>query len=328
VTRDRRFALEARAASLVGAIVQRLPRRLMLALGRSLGLFWADLDRRHVLIAVDNLRHAFPHWDESRLFRTARGVYAHFGQVLFDILWLQERTRDEIMSLLDVEGVDPVHAAIAEGRGVVMVAAHFGNWELTGIAHSWIFPPVAVVARPLDNPVLDARLVAFRQKSGNQVVYKRQALSQVLRLLRAGKAAAFLVDQNVQADEGIFVDFFGRPAATTTVAAALAVRVDCPIVYGWTELQGNGRYRMRYGSMRPTPGAERTAEVARLTQQLTRAIEDYVRTAPEQWLWLHRRWRTRPPDEAVRGEGGMRPEMIEPAVAEPAAEEPATEEPR
>jgi KDO2-lipid IV(A) lauroyltransferase len=298
VTRERRFALEARAASVVSRFVQFMPRRLALALGRSLGRVWADLDPRHVKIAVDNLRQAFPHWDEPRLYRTARAVYAHFGQVLFDILWLETRTRDEIMALVDVEGADVVRAAVAEGRGIVNVASHFGNWELSGIGHAWLFEPVAVVARPLDNPALDARLVAFREKSGNQVVYKRQALGPALRLLRGGKGVAFLVDQNVQAEEGIFVDFFGRPAATTTAAAALAVRVSCPIVYGWTELQPGGRYRLRYGVLRPEPGAERSAEVVRLTQAMTRAIEDYVREAPEQWLWIHRRWKTRPPEEA------------------------------
>jgi KDO2-lipid IV(A) lauroyltransferase len=301
VTRERRFALEAQAARFTSGLVQRLPRSWALALGRGLGRLWADLDPRHVRIAVENLRHAFPHWDEPRLFRTARAVYAHFGQVLFDILWLEPRSREEIMGLVDVDGVEAARAAFAEGRGVVMVASHFGNWELNGIALGWLFEPVAVVARTLDNPVLDERLVAFRRKSGNQVVYKRQALGQALRLLRAGKGVAFLVDQNVQHDEGIFVDFFGRPAATTTAAAALAVRCGSPILYGWTKLRADGRYQMHYDVMRPTPGAERVAEVARVTQALTHEIEDYVRVAPEQWLWIHRRWKTRPPGE---GEGG------------------------
>jgi KDO2-lipid IV(A) lauroyltransferase len=317
VTREHRFLLEARAAAAVGAVVQRLPRRLALALGRSLGRVWADLDPRHVRIAVDNLRHAFPHWDESRLYRTARGVYAHFGQVLFDILWLAPRTRDEVLSLVDVEGADKARAALAEGRGVVMVTGHMGNWEVNGIALGWLFEPVAVVARPLDNPGLDERLVTFRQKSGNPVVYKRRALGQALRLLRSGQAVAFLVDQNVQADEGIFVDFFGRPAATTTAAAALAVRVDCPILHGWAELRGDGRYLLHLEGTRPRPGAEPTAEVARLTQEMTSAIEGYIRSAPEQWLWIHRRWKTRPPEEATPATVPTEPSAKEPAVFEP-----------
>jgi len=281
----------------VSRIVRALPRRLALALGRGLGRLWADLDSRHVRIAADNLRHAYPHWDEARLLRTARAVYAHFGSILFDILWMERRSRGEIMALVDVQGADEARAALLERRGVVYVACHLGNWELNGIAAGWLFEPLSVVARPLDNPALDGHLVAFRQKSGNAVLYKKNVLGPALRLLRDGKGVAFLIDQNVQADEGIFVDFFGRPAASTTVAAALAVRVECPIVHGWTELRPDGRYLMRYGVTRPRPGAERSAEVERLTQELAHVIEGYVRTAPEQWLWLHRRWKTRPPGE-------------------------------
>jgi KDO2-lipid IV(A) lauroyltransferase len=297
VNRERRFVLEARAASVVESLVRRLPRRVALALGRGLGRIWADLDPRHVAIAVDNLRHAFPHWDESRRLRTARGVYAHFGQVIFDILWLHRLAPDEIMAFVDVEGVAEARAALAEGRGSAMATGHIGNWELSGVAFGCLFGPSGVVARPLDNPLLDERLVAFRQKSGNAVIYKRQALSQALRMIRAGQGVAFVVDQNVQADEGIFVDFFGRPAASTTAVAALAVRVGCPILTGWAELRPSGRYTLHLGVVRPRAEADRASEVERLTQVLAHLIESWVRTAPEQWLWLHRRWKTRPAAE-------------------------------
>jgi Kdo2-lipid IVA lauroyltransferase/acyltransferase len=298
VNRERRFALEARAAHVVERLVRRLPRRTALALGRGLGRIWADLDPRHVRIAVDNLRHAFPSWDEARCLRTARGVYAHFGQVIFDILWLQHLSPEEIMATVDVEGVAEARAALAEGLGSAMATGHIGNWELSGVAFGCLFGPSGVVARPLDNPLLDARLVAFRQKSGNTVIYKRQALSQALRMIRAGQGVAFVVDQNVQADEGIFVDFFGRPAASTTAVAALAVRVGCPILTGWAELRPSGRYTLHLEVIRPRPGTERAAEVERLTQVLAHRIESWVRDAPEQWLWLHRRWKTRPPEES------------------------------
>jgi KDO2-lipid IV(A) lauroyltransferase len=278
----------------VASVLRFLPRRIVMGLGRSLGRLWSDLDPRHVGVALDNLRHAYPHWDDARLLRTARGVYAHFGQVLLDLLWLQERSREEIMDLVDVEEAEAVRAALAEGKGVVMAAAHIGNWEVNGIALGWLFEPVGVVVRPLDNPLLDARLTAFRQKSGNVVIPKKRVLGQALRRLREGKAVAFLVDQNVQASEGIFVDFFGRPAATTPAAAALAVRVGCPLVTGWTELRPGGRYRMKYYVLRPSAGADRQAEVERLTRELSALVEEWVRAAPEQWLWIHRRWKTQP----------------------------------
>jgi KDO2-lipid IV(A) lauroyltransferase len=295
-----------------------MPRGLVLALGRGLGRLWADLDPRHVAIAVDNLRHAFPQWEEARLRRTARGVYVHFGQVVLDILWLQGRDARTLLSLVDVEGGEAVRAALAEGRGAVMAAGHLGNWELGGIVMGWLFGPAAVVARPLDNPSLDDRLVAFRQMSGNIVLHKRNVLAQALRLMRSGKAVAFLVDQNTLPEEGIFVDFFGRPAATTPAASALAVKLGCPVIHGWAQLRPNGRYLLRLGTTRPRAGAERAAEVRRLTQEITTIIEEYVRSAPEQWLWLHRRWKTRPPEE--RTAAGAATARVPRDVGEPPAE--------
>jgi len=303
VTRERRFALEARAASAVQALMRRLPRRFALALGRALGRLLADLDPRHVRTAAENLRHAFPHWDEARRLRTARAVYAHFGQTLLDILWLDGRPREAFLSLVVEEGranVDPVRAA---GRGAVYVTAHFGNWEFYGVAWAWMGEPIGVVARPLDNPALDARLHGFRAQSGNTVISKRRALGEILRLIRSGQGVAILVDQNVQEQDGIFVDFFGRPAATTTVAAALTVKTGCALVPVHCESLPDGRYRFVYG--RPvewTSSGNRQEDIARLTQAITAAIEGWVRERPEQWLWMHRRWKTqpRPAEDAAR----------------------------
>jgi KDO2-lipid IV(A) lauroyltransferase len=296
-----RRALEAWAAWFVGVALRFLPRRLALALGAVAGRLLAAADRRHVAIAVDNLRRAFPDWDKARRLRTARGVYAHFGRMLFDILWLQGRSRETILSLVDVVGRAHVEAAMAAGRGAVLCAAHVGNWEVHGIAHGLLFGPIGVVARPLDNPALDRRLCAFRTMGGNSVIYKRKALAQVLRLLRNGRAIAILVDQNVQAQDGIFVDFFGRPAATTTVAAALAAKTGCALVPSHTELLKSGRYRLVYEApIAWSSCGDREADIARLTQEMARRIETRVREVPEQWLWIHRRWKTRPPQEATR----------------------------
>jgi KDO2-lipid IV(A) lauroyltransferase len=151
------------------------------------------------------------------------------------------------------------------------------------------------VARPLDNPALDARLVGLRTATGNTVVYKRKALATVLKELRAGRAVAMLLDQNVQAGDGIFVEFFGRPAATTTVAAALALKTGCALVPTWTELRDDGRYLLRYEpALAVNPDGDREAEVARITQEIARRTEQWIRRNPTQWLWMHRRWNTQP----------------------------------
>ncbi len=295
MTRARRHVLEAAAAAVVSATVRRLPRRLVAAIGRGLGRIWAALDRRHVRIASDNLRRAFPEWDEARVQATARGVYAHFAMVLLDILWMEGRPVEQLVALTEVEGLDDLKAALARGRGVISPIAHLGNWELQGVATALLIGPLAVVARPLDNPALDRRLVSFRTSTGNVVIYKQKALAQILKTLRDGRQVGIMLDQNVQAKDGIFVRFFGRPACTTTVAAALAIKTGCPIVPAHCVRRADGRYRMVYGPIVEWTGSGRRDEdVAALTQQLTSLIEGWVREDPDQWLWLHRRWKTQP----------------------------------
>jgi KDO2-lipid IV(A) lauroyltransferase len=300
LTRQRRFALEGRAATLMAALVSRLPRRAALGLGRLLGRVWGDLDRRHVAVAVDNLRRAFPHWDEARAFRTARDVYAHFGEVLLDLVWLGGRKREEVLRLVELEGSEHVQAAIAAGRGALYVTGHFGHWELHALAHGWLFGPGAVVVRPLDNPALEKLLADARSLSGNEVIGKRRALARVMRLLREGRGVAILVDQNVQEQDGIFVEFFGRPAASTTVVAALALKTGCAVIPVHNDRLPGGRYRLIYDPpLRWQAAGDRDADIAGLTQLVASHIEGWIREQPERWLWLHRRWKTQPAPQPV-----------------------------
>jgi Kdo2-lipid IVA lauroyltransferase/acyltransferase len=293
--RERRFALEAAAVRLAERLVSRLPRGAMLALGRGLGRIASDLDRRHTRLAAAQLRLAFPHWDEARVLCTAQDVYAHFGAVLLDVLWLARRSREEILALVDVEGGEHVEQAMAAGRGVVYATCHIGNFELHAIAHGYRYERVGVVARPLDNPALDARIVAFRSSGGNRVIYKQRALQQLLEILRGRGAVAILVDQNVQEKDGVFVRFFDQAAATTTVAAALALKTGAALIAGSSRLGRDGRYRLFYRpALEARPGADRRLELLRLTQAVTTQIEEFVRAEPSQWLWMHRRWKTQP----------------------------------
>ena len=294
-----RHTLEAAAASAVALGLRAVPRSAALALGRVLGGGWGRLDAGHLEIAARNLGHAFPEWDEARRRAVALDVYRHFGAVLFDILWVAPRGRDAILPLVEVEGAEHVQAALAAGRGALLVTAHIGSWELHGVAHGFLLGAIGLVARPLDNPALDDRLCAFRRLPGNTVIYKKRALPQVIALLRANRAVAVLIDQNVQEGDGVFTDFFGRKAATTTVAAALARKTGCALVPAHTELGADGRYRLIYEpALQWEPTADRAADLRRLTQQLTSVIEGWVRKQPAQWLWLHRRWKTQPREAA------------------------------
>jgi Kdo2-lipid IVA lauroyltransferase/acyltransferase len=295
VTKARRQRIETQAAAAVSAVIRRLPRRVALALGGALGTVWGRLDRRHVAIAVDNLRHAFPDWDEDRLQATARGVYTHFGRVIVELLWLPGRKGSDLTAFVDVVGAEHVEAARAAGKGHLIVSAHMGNWEIHGLNHSFAFEPIGLVVRALDNPALDERLCAVRRQGGNTIIYKQRALSQILKMLRDNRGIAILIDQNVQAGDGVFVDFFGRQAATTTVAAALAVKTGCALIPSHSAMQPDGRYRAVYGPpVEWTPSGDREADIRVLTQRLTTSIEEWVRGRPEQWLWLHKRWKTRP----------------------------------
>ena len=293
--RAARHRLEDSLAGAVFALARSAPRRTSLALGRGLGRAIAAADRRHVAIAVANLRGAFPDWDEARLDRTARAVYAHVGEVLFDVAWMAGRGRDEILSLVDVEGGEHVAAARAAGRGILFATAHIGSWELCGVAHGWNYAPMGVVYRPLDNPHLDRRLAAIRQMSGNVAIDKRRALGQLLRRLRRGEDVALLIDQNVQEQDGIFARFFDRPAATTTSAALLHLKTGCTLMGGWLERLPDRHYRQHYEPpLRVEPSGDRDRDAARVTQALNDMIERWIRKVPEQWLWIHRRWHTQP----------------------------------
>jgi KDO2-lipid IV(A) lauroyltransferase len=302
VTRKRRHALEAAVATAVSATVRRLPRPTVLALGGRLGRAWAALDRRHLLIASDNLRQAFPEWDERRVRRTAHDVYAHWGRVLLDILWIEGRSKAELLALTEIHGFEEHRGVLDAGRGVLCPTGHFGNWEFQGVVSALIAGPFSVIARPLDNPELDRRLVGLRTSTGNTVLYKRNALAQALATIRSGGVVAVLIDQNVQEKDGIFVRFFGRAACTTTVAAAIALKTGCAIVPVRCPMGPDGRYRMIYGPpVRWEATGRREEDIAALTQQLTTVIEGWVREAPEQWLWLHRRWKTQPASGRARG---------------------------
>jgi Kdo2-lipid IVA lauroyltransferase/acyltransferase len=296
VSRAWRFRIEAALATAVGAAIRPLPRRLALWLGGRLGALWGALDRRHVAIAVDNLTRSFPEWSAAQAACTAHAVYAHFGRVMLDLLWLRGRGKDEILSIVDMSGLEHAHRAHAGGRGTVFVCAHFGGWEIHGLAYPWLSGRnIGMIVRALDNPALDRKLCELRAMSGNSIFYKQRALQQVLKRLREGGSVAILIDQNVQEQDGIFVDFFGRPAATTTVAAALAVKTGCGLVPAHAELMPDGRYRAVCDPpIEWTPTGDRQTDIALLTQKMTAIIEGWVRRRPEQWLWMHRRWKTQP----------------------------------
>jgi KDO2-lipid IV(A) lauroyltransferase len=253
------------------------------------------VDRKHRRLALANLekalgREAGP--QERR--RIAGDSFRHFGRVTADILkWtrLKDARREE---LLKVEGEDHIRHALNGGKGVIVFSAHFGNWEVAAQAIAKL-GPLSVVARPLDNPLLEARLAEFRYRLGAKVISKFQAAKPILQALHRNEIVAILIDQNAQRREAVFVDFFGLAAATTPGLASFHLRTRSPLIPVFCHPAPHSSYLVRIGTpLLYEPGAESGRDVLKITQASTKMIESEIRREPGLWFWFHNRWKTRP----------------------------------
>ncbi len=284
------------------AVVRWLPEPAVHGCGSLLGLAFYTLDGAHRRVAERNLALAFPLRSPAERRATVRGAFQHFGHLLFELLKFSTLTPDDMLARVEFEGADRVEAAHAHGRGVLFCTGHFGFWELQGITHPLRFPPMAVVARVLDNRPLNALLEHIRGRTGNSVIYRQGTLRRVMRTLQANGGVGILIDQHIQSKDAVEVAFFDRPAATTTAVAALALRTGAPVVPLFALPLGKGRYRMIYEHPVEPPPEDSPDRVREFTQRCTDVLEMYVRRHPELWLWMHRRWRTdEASGEAARG---------------------------
>jgi KDO2-lipid IV(A) lauroyltransferase len=290
-------------ASVIG-FVRLLPMRAVLAAGTLLGRAFYAFDAGHRRLAMSNLHAAFPIRSRAECRAVARDMFAHFGRLLTVLLKFSTMGPDQMLRHVDFEGQERVAAAHAQGRGVLLFTGHFGFWEINALVHALVIRPMAVLARPLDNPLLHNLLESVRTSTGNSVIYRRGAIRRVLRALGDNQAVAVLIDQHMQSADAIYVDFFNRPAATTSALAALALRTGAPVVPVFALPQPRGRFRMVYEHPVEPPRGEDPDAIREFTQRCTDVLEMYVRRYPELWLWMHRRWR----DVEVAEVGGMFPE--------------------
>ncbi len=240
-------------------------------------------------IAVRNLELA----GYANPAQIADGVFRSLGRVIESVARFPKLNRENIRQYIRCEGLENYTAAKAKGRGVLIPTAHLGNWELSAFAHAYMTEPMHIVVRPLDNPRLDAWVERRRALSGNHIIYKKEAAREILRALRANGAVGILIDQNVVPAEGVFVDFFGRKASAGTAFVKFAHRTGAAVVPGfalWEERES--QYVLRF-----YPELEMTGDVAADTQRVHSFLESVIRQYPDQWLWVHRRWKTRPPGE-------------------------------
>ena len=274
-----------------------LPHAIVRALGATMGFFFYALDGKHRRVAMTNLSQSFPTRTRVELRAIARQMFKHFGRLLFEILKFSTLSPQAMLRRVEFEGEDRARLAYAQGRGVLFFTGHFGFWELHAVVHGLQLRPIGVLARALDNPLLNGLLEDVRGRTGNSVIYRQGAVRRVLKTLAAGEGVAMLIDQHMHSADAIWVDFFERPAATTSTLAALALRTGAPVVPVFALPVPGGRYRMIYEHAVEPPQGEGPDAIREFTQRCTDVLEMYVRRHPELWLWMHRRWRDAPVPE-------------------------------
>ena len=253
-------------------------------------------------VVESQLRASFPEKSDDEIIRISRASYAHLGRTAIETALLPSLTPAQILALVsEVTGWGVVEEAMRLGRGVILVTGHLGNWELGGAYLAARGIPVDAIVRHMANPMFDQYLNRTRARLGVRVVYDDQAVRQTPRALREGRLVAFLADQGVLGLASTFVPFFGRLAKTPRGPAVFALRLDAPIVFGAAIRQPDGRYHLAFEPVPVVSTGDRERDTDDIVTRYTAALERWVRVAPEQYLWQHRRWRRQPRSDVVSG---------------------------
>lgn len=244
-------------------------------------------------IALINLSFAFPDLSRTRHNEIVDGVFRSIARLLVALSRFPRINETNVHEWIEYEGLENYFAAKQGGHGVLVATAHFGNWELSAFTHALMTEPMYVMVRPLDNPLIDRLVERRRALSGNHLIDKRVAARAVIKALRDNGAVGILIDQNTTPSEGVFVDFFGKRACASSAFVKLAHHSHAAVLPGfavWDE--GRRKYILHFYPQIPLSG-----DVAADTQAIHSALEGIMREHPDQWLWIHRRWKTRPPGE-------------------------------
>ena len=246
-------------------------------------------------IARQNLAMALPELDAAKREHIADGTFRSVGRLLLAMARFPSLHASNIGQWIVYEGLEHYAAAKQKGRGILVATAHLGNWELSAFAHALLTEPMHVMVRPLDNRLIDRLVEERRTLSGNRLIFKRDAARAVLKALRNNEAVGILIDQNTSESEGVFIDFFGKQACAGSGFVKLAYRSQAAVVPGfalWDEERK--RYVLRF-----FPAIELTGDECADTQRIHSFLERTIRQYPDQWMWIHRRWKTRPAGEAL-----------------------------
>ena len=289
---------------LVVCIIQALPYRAGEAFARALAWLAFRIDKRHTNVARDNVRHAFPgRYNDAQINALVRAVYRHFCTLIIDIIHLPRKLNPHTWRRhLDIPQIPLVIDCLLSGRPLLLATGHFGNWEAGGYTLALLGFTSHAIARPLDNPYVDDFLRHFRERTGQKILAKKGDFDQMQAILARCGLLATLADQDA-GQRGLFVGFFGRPASTHKAVALLALEYKVPLmVVGIRKLPGELRHQLQVADViRPEEYDGQPDAVRAITQRYTSALERIVRAAPEQYFWLHRRWKHQPaPKKAKR----------------------------
>ncbi len=244
-------------------------------------------------VAARNLAMAFPEMAPVETRRITDGVFRSVGRLLVALAKFPAINKGNVGDWISYQGLEHYQAAKRKGRGVLIATAHLGNWELSAFAHALMTEPMNVMVRPLDNPLVDQIVETRRTLSGNRLIFKKDAARSVLRALKQNEPVGILIDQNATPSEGVFIDFFGKLACAGVAFVKFAYHSQAPVIPGfalWDE--ATGRYVLHF-----LPEVALTGDAAADTQRVHSVLEQAIRRNPDQWMWIHRRWKTRPTGE-------------------------------
>lgn len=278
-----------------------MPVAVLAFLGRFFGSLAYKLDKKHRGIALSNIKRAYgPSLSDKEAERTARKVFENLGMTAFEFMRLPWLKRKDLDGYVEWDGRENLDKALEKGRGAMLITAHFGNWELMAASYALCGYPIDVVVRPIDNPVLEQFVKWARSQSGNTMVAKNRSMRRLLTTLKTNGIAGILVDQNVALVEGVFVDFFGTLACTNRGPAILALASGAAVLPTFIVREG-ARHRIIVGKeVQLSVTGDKERDAFENTARMTKTAEDMIRKYPDQWFWVHRRWKTRPPEEAKK----------------------------
>lgn len=272
-------------------LVRGLPHAASRRLGERLGALAHQLDRGHRRVALDNLALALPELGRGERRRLVAACFRHFGALFADVLSARRFDLPELCRRGEIHGLEHLRAAEAAGRGVLLLTAHFGNWEVLPFYVTIAGGPITLVGRAADNPHFDRTVRRLRERFGNRVLDKRGSVREMFRIVRERGRLGLLIDQRVRSEESIDVEFFGRPARTSPIVSRLALKSGAPIVPVFGDHLAGGRYLVQFEAPLWPEGRDDASTTQTLTRRCLAVCEEVIRAAPAHWLWMHRRWK-------------------------------------